>query len=49
VVAQNVPAALRDRDNAWVGLTTRARIIVYSKERVKPEQLSTYEDLASPK
>ncbi|MDR1529964.1 MAG: Fe(3+) ABC transporter substrate-binding protein [Burkholderiales bacterium] len=48
LVLQNVPAALRDKDNAWVGLTTRARIIVYSKERVKPEQLSTYEDLAAP-
>ena len=46
---QNVPAALRDRDSHWVGLTTRARVIVYSKERVKPEQLSTYEDLADPK
>ena len=49
LVAQNVPAALRDKDNAWVGLTTRARIIVYSKERVNPDQLSTYEDLADPK
>ncbi|MDR1657198.1 MAG: Fe(3+) ABC transporter substrate-binding protein [Deltaproteobacteria bacterium] len=48
-VLKNVPATLRDKDNAWVGLTTRARIIVYSKERVKPEQLSTYEDLAAPK
>ncbi|MDR1487592.1 MAG: Fe(3+) ABC transporter substrate-binding protein [Deltaproteobacteria bacterium] len=49
VVMENVPASLRDKDNAWVGLTTRARIIVYSKERVKPEDLSTYEDLADPK
>ncbi|MDR1677294.1 MAG: Fe(3+) ABC transporter substrate-binding protein [Deltaproteobacteria bacterium] len=45
----NVPKALRDKDNQWLGLTTRARIIVYSKDRVKPEQLSTYEDLADPK
>ena len=49
LVLENVPAALRDKENAWIGLTTRARIIVYSKERVRPEQLSTYEDLASPK
>ncbi|MDR1662607.1 MAG: Fe(3+) ABC transporter substrate-binding protein [Azoarcus sp.] len=48
-VLQNVPTNLRDKDNAWVTLTTRARIIAYAKERVKPEQLSTYEDLASPK
>jgi iron(III) transport system substrate-binding protein len=48
-VLDNVPAALRDKDNCWVGLTTRARVIVYSKDRVMPEQLSTYEDLADPK
>ncbi len=45
----NVPAGLRDKDGFWVGLTTRARVIVYAKDRVKPEQLSTYEDLADPK
>ena len=45
----NVPAAARDKENFWIGLTLRARVIVYSKERVKPEQLSTYEDLADPK
>ena len=48
-VLANVPAALRDKDNQWIGLSTRARVIVYSKERVTPEQLSTYEDLADPK
>lgn len=46
LVLKNVPAALRDKDNTWFGLTTRARVIVYAKDRVKPEQLSTYEDLA---
>jgi iron(III) transport system substrate-binding protein len=49
LVRENVPASLRDPDNAWVGLTTRARVIVYAKDRVKPEQLSTYEDLADAK
>jgi iron(III) transport system substrate-binding protein len=48
-VLDNVPADRRDRENYWVGLTTRARVIVYSKDRVKPGDLSTYEDLASPK
>ena len=48
-VLANVPKNRRDKDNYWVGLTTRARVIVYSKERVKPEALSTYEDLADPK
>ena len=48
-VLDNVPSSLRDKDSQWVALASRARIIVYSKERVKPEQLSTYEDLADPK
>ena len=48
-ISAQVPASLRDKDNHWVGLTTRARVIVYSKERVTPEELSTYEDLADPK
>lgn len=49
VIEGQVPAALRDADNHWIGLSTRARVIVYSKDRVKPEQLSTYEDLATDK
>ncbi|MFC4775507.1 Fe(3+) ABC transporter substrate-binding protein [Paenibacillus sp. GCM10023252] len=47
VINANVPADRRDADNEWIGLSTRARVIAYSKDRVKPEQLSTYEDLAS--
>ncbi|WP_410514253.1 Fe(3+) ABC transporter substrate-binding protein [Paenibacillus sp. BR2-3] len=46
-IEQNVPKQLRDSENQWIGLSTRARVIVYSKDRVKPEQLSTYEDLTS--
>lgn len=48
VIKKSVPESLRDGDNAWIGVTTRARIIVYSKERVKPEQLSTYFALGRP-
>ncbi len=39
---ENVPANLRDKGNLWFGLSLRARTIVYSTERVKPEELSTY-------
>ncbi|MDR1889202.1 MAG: Fe(3+) ABC transporter substrate-binding protein [Zoogloeaceae bacterium] len=45
----NIPATLRDSENYWIGLTTRARVIVYALDRVQPAQLSTYEDLAHPK
>lgn len=49
VLNANVPANLRDAQGRWFGLSERARTIVYSTERVKPEELSTYEDLADPK
>jgi len=45
LVDANVPQALRDPEHYWVGVTTRARVIVYAKDRVKPEELSTYESL----
>jgi len=43
----NVPAHLQAANNDWFGLSIRARTIVYSTERVKPEDLSTYEALAA--
>lgn len=46
VVEQNIPAQYRSSSGAWTGLSLRARTIVYSPERVKPESLSTYEALA---
>lgn len=49
VVEQTVPAAYRDPDGMWTALSLRGRPIMYSVERVKPADLSTYEDLANPK
>ncbi len=49
VLSRAIPGHLRDGDNQWFGLSKRARVIVYSKQRVKPETLSSYEDLANPK
>lgn len=49
VLKSNIPANLRDPGNQWFGLSLRARTIVYSTERVRPEELSTYEDLGNPK
>jgi iron(III) transport system substrate-binding protein len=45
----NVPAHLRDPENRWVGLTVRARTIVYNTAKVEPSELSTYEALGDPK
>jgi iron(III) transport system substrate-binding protein len=46
---QQVPAALRDPDGHWYGLSKRARTIIYNTERVQPAEISTYADLAQPK
>jgi len=49
VLETNVPAHLRDPDHEWFGLSVRARTMVYNSSKVKPGELTTYEDLASPK
>lgn len=48
ILTQNVPANLRQPDGLWFGVTKRARVILYNKNKVKPEELSTYEALAEP-
>jgi iron(III) transport system substrate-binding protein len=45
----NIPDYLRDPQGQWFGLSVRARTIVYSTERVKKGDLSSYEALADPK
>lgn len=45
----HIPAALRDTENHWFGVTYRARIVYASKDRVAPGEVTTYEDLADPK
>lgn len=45
----NVPEALRDAEGRWFGLSKRARTVVYSTERVKPQEISSYEALAEPR
>jgi iron(III) transport system substrate-binding protein len=43
-----VPDYLKDVDNEWIGLTKRARILVYDPSRLQENQLSTYEALGNP-
>ena len=45
---QAIPAHLRSAEDYWYGLSVRARGIVYARDRVNPEELSTYEALAEP-
>jgi iron(III) transport system substrate-binding protein len=49
VVDAAVPAELRDTGGHWFALTTRARVVYASKERVAEGAVTTYEDLADPK
>ncbi len=49
VLTTAIPANLRSPDNLWFGLTTRARIIYASRERVADGEVTTYEDLTSDK
>lgn len=44
-----IPKHLRDPEGYWHGLSIRARVITYVKERVNPAELSTYEALANDK
>jgi iron(III) transport system substrate-binding protein len=50
---QRIPAQLRGKDDGagsqWFGFSTRARVIVYNKANVKPQDVDTYEELADPK
>lgn len=48
ILDKNIPSSFRDKDGHWFGLTTRARIIVASNQRVPKSAITTYEDLANP-
>lgn len=49
VLEANIGPKFREKDGFWYGMTYRARIIAYAKDRVDPEQIKTYEDLTDPK
>lgn len=48
VLEENIPAKFRNPEGLWYGLTYRARILAYHKERVNPEMLDSYESLTEP-
>ncbi|PKO30612.1 MAG: Fe(3+) ABC transporter substrate-binding protein [Betaproteobacteria bacterium HGW-Betaproteobacteria-7] len=47
LLEKSIPAHLRTDD--WASFSTRARVIVYNKARVKAEDVQNYADLANPK
>lgn len=52
VLEQRIPAQFRAGDGGqgaqWFGISTRARVIVYDKAKVRPADIDSYEKLASP-
>src|SRR5688572_5255264 len=50
VVESRIPRNLRDPDGRWTALTTRARTVMYSTERVRGDEVpTTYADLGDPR
>ncbi len=52
ILESRIPANLRGKDDGsgpqWFGFSTRARVIVYDKQRVARTDVETYEKLADP-
>jgi iron(III) transport system substrate-binding protein len=48
VIDKDIPSQYRDPEGNWFGVTTRARVVYASKERVTQDAI-TYEELADPK
>ncbi len=48
-VDRNIPAQFRAADNSWIGLSGRFWIVVYNTKHVKPEDVKSLLDLASPR
>ncbi len=48
-ILARTPAQFRDPQNEWVGLSKRARIIIYNKDKGLPSGVKSYSDLADPR
>jgi iron(III) transport system substrate-binding protein len=49
VLVDAIPANLREPSGLWFGLSKRARVIMYHRDRVNPADLSSYRELVDPK
>jgi len=49
LLRRNIPSHLRDPANRWFALSKRARVVAYSKERVRAEEIDRIEDLVDSK
>ena len=49
ILSNRVPLYLRDEQGFWFGLSKRARVIVYNKNKGLPSFVKDYQDIANPK
>lgn len=49
ILTKQIPETLRDPKGLWFAVTQRARVIAYNKNKVKPDEIKRYEDLADAK
>lgn len=49
VLESRIPQAFREPDGQWFGFSMRARVLAYSKAKVRPDELRRYENLADAK
>lgn len=48
VLADNVPNILKDPENKWFGLSIHVRTVFYNPKTIYPDDIKSYENLASP-
>ena len=49
VLADRIPASMRDPDGNWFGFSSRARVIVYNKSAVNPADVPTCRNRSPPR
>ena len=49
IIEKNIPKEMRAVDNSWVGLSLRMRVIAYNPQKVKPDEIKTFESLMDSK
>jgi iron(III) transport system substrate-binding protein len=49
LLESRIPENFREPGGRWFGVSLRARLIAYSKSKVRPGEIRTYEELADPK
>lgn len=49
VLNARIPSNLRAPEGQWFGFSRRARVVAYDQAKVRPDEIDTYEKLASPR